>query len=773
MSYVRRLVFCFAVLFYSASGFAIGLGELVSNSSLNEPFDARVEIINPGELDPDLIRVRLASAEDFERVGTPRELFLLDLDFSVDASNPQKPAIRITSTKPVREPYLDFLVEMRWPAGRILRGYTVFLDLPVFASKVSPQIAVSAPAPAARVAASSESIAPAPKANTVATGDGGESSGSYRVRSGDTLWSIAQRSRPRDSSIQQAMTAIYDRNSSAFIDGDMNRLQKGALLSFPDAHAIAAVDEQQARMQVARAVEDLQARTDVPQLVTSSEAETPAAATAPEADGVLRLLAPEAANATASGAGNSSDATGGEASLDREALENELAIAEEKLAKAEQENQILMEQLARQQEEVARGSRLLELEGSELAAIQQGIEPQAVEQDELETVATEPAAGLATEQAGLFDRIRDQLTLVAGGLLILILGILFLLARGRNKPAGTTLMADVQADLERDRQSKADSIAAAAALKAEAAFDEGLHAQSIAEVAEPEVDLGEVDPIGEADIYMSFGDYAQAEAVIMNGLESNPGDSRIHLKLLDILAAQDDADRFEEHYPKLLALGDMEAIQSADRMRDSLSGVDERVSGVADTGLDLDVDEDVIQEDEAGEALTASGGFGETELPGDVADQDASLDLVLDIPAEQTVDQLLESQDQDPDLALAVNEADLAAQAPDSEAPEFEAPGLEVEESLSEEVIDMGDLELDLEGEPAEAGKTDALDFDDFEDDLDSLVGGDEIATQLELAQAYVDMGDQGGATDILKEVIANGSEAQRSEAQAILAKIS
>ncbi len=759
MSYIRRLMVGSALLIYSVCGFSVGLGDLESKSSLNEPFDARVDIINLGDLDPDLVKVRLASAEDFERVGTSRELFLLDLRFNVDVSNPQKPVVQITSSKPVREPYLDFLVELKWPAGRILRGYTVFLDLPVFAGKISPQIAPTTQAPASKSSAPVSGTSKSSSAEAVA--DGSERARSYRVRSGDTLWTIAQRSRPRGSSVQQAMTAIYDQNRSAFINDDMNRLRKGALLALPDVHAITSVDEQYARTQVARSAEDLQARADLPELVTSGENDIndiPAKTISPDGDGVLRLLAPDTVSATEANAEGASDSPEGEGEGggDREALENELAIAEEKLLQAEHENQVLAEQLAEQQEEIARMSRLLELEGSELAAIQQGIEPEGMGQDDQESMASEQAE----KQTGLFDDIRDKLTLIAGGLLILILGVLFLLSRGRKNQDSETLMAEVEADLDRNKEQAPSSIVAAAAPIAEEAFGQESDAQATVEVAQPEVGLGEVDPIGEADIYLSFGDYAQAEAVVQRGLENNADDSRVHLKLLDILAAQGDIDRFEEHYPKLLALGDLEAIQGADRMRGSLVGAEESILEEADTGLDLGVGEESFQESDVEELLAETP---EEATGGALEPVDEELDLALDIATEELEADSAAVLEEDLDLALEIDEAGLAA----------DAPALEAEDFQKEEIIDLGDLDLDLEGESADAEKSESLDFDDFDDDLDSLVGGDEVATQLELAQAYVDMGDQAGAKDILDDVIANGSEAQQSEAQAILAKIS
>lgn len=788
MSYITRLVFGLGILIYSVSGLAVGLGDLKTHSSLNEPFDARVEIINLGDLDPDQIRVKLASAEDFARVGTAREVFLQDLEFSVDMSNPHKPAIKITSTKAAREPYLDFLVELKWPAGRILRGYTVFLDLPVFANKASPTLAASTRTPVSRAAGTPGVSSAARTPSATATADGGDGSGSYRVRSGDTLWAIAERSRPTGSSVQQAMTAIHDRNLDAFVNGNMNRLRQGALLTMPDAHAISSVDGRHARTQVARAVEDLQARNEVPELVTSDDDEAPAETTDTEGSGgVLTLAPPDVTTTAESGAGEASEPAAIEGGISQETLENELAIAEEKLAQAEQQNQMLSEQLARQRDEIAKMSRLLELEGNELAAIQQGIEPAVVDQAEGGSADAGLPSSQSPEQPSLFAGIRDKLTLIAGGLLILILGVLFLLSRGGGKSRGATPMSEVQADLQRGRtrevSAPAAATAAAVARASELESEPVPNEYPVADADDVDADGSDVDPVGEADIYLSFGDHAEAEAVIRRGLETNPQDSRLHLKLLDIFAAQGDVDRFEEHYPELVALADREAIQGAERMRESLIGPEEEVSGDDDMELVLDLDavqgEDRVEESDTDALMTASPEEQvETQLLADIGDQDQDPELLLDLPAEETIGETADARDEnlDPDHDLVADEQeespDLALNEGGSEL-EASLPELDVVAKAPRDEAELGDLELDLEEFSTESEEAASFDFEDFEDDLDALVGGDEVATQLELAQAYVDMGDEAGAKDILNEVIANGSDAQQSEAQAILAQIS
>ena len=127
---IRALVLVAAAL-CPGIAVALGLGELSLDSYLNEPLKAEVDLLELGDLDEGQVRIRLASREDFDRAGVDRAYFLTSLKFEVVIDGSGSGKLVITSREPVREPFLDFLIEVRWPAGRLLREYTVLLDLPV------------------------------------------------------------------------------------------------------------------------------------------------------------------------------------------------------------------------------------------------------------------------------------------------------------------------------------------------------------------------------------------------------------------------------------------------------------------------------------------------------------------------------------------------------------------------------------------------------------------------------------------------------------------
>jgi len=123
---------------------AMGLGSITTSSSLNQPFEARIPIVGATPADLDTVAARLADAEQFERAGVGREAVLLALKFEVVAGEPGQEYLRVTTADSVREPFLNFLVELAWANGRIVREYTVLLDPPTYAL---PAPAATAPAP--------------------------------------------------------------------------------------------------------------------------------------------------------------------------------------------------------------------------------------------------------------------------------------------------------------------------------------------------------------------------------------------------------------------------------------------------------------------------------------------------------------------------------------------------------------------------------------------------------------------------------------------------
>src|SRR5690606_31747806 len=264
MARIRKLVLAITAASALSTGVAhaLGLGEISLQSALNQPLVAEIELLDINGLSAGEIMPSLASAEDFQRAGVDRPLFLNDLRFTPVVNAQGKSVIRISSSKPVREPYLNFLVEVYWPSGRALREYTVLLDPPLynpqFTADVAPQLAQAAPQapqpqaqPQAQVPPQpqaqpqlypprSEPLPPrAPRVRPAAATQPAEQT-QYRTVAHDTLWEIAMRHRRGNASIQQTMLAIQDLNPGAFLDDNINLLKAGQVLRLPDEQQIAS-----------------------------------------------------------------------------------------------------------------------------------------------------------------------------------------------------------------------------------------------------------------------------------------------------------------------------------------------------------------------------------------------------------------------------------------------------------------------------------------------------------------------------------------------------
>ena len=222
-------------LIYSGMASALGMGDITLHSALNQPLAAEIDLLDVGNLSSDEIRVVLASSSDFSRVGIERPVFLQDLSFTpvIDGNRSR---IRVVSNKPVREPYLNFLVEITRAKSRLLREYTVLLDpLP---STPEPARNLADAIPAAVV-----SPAPAEPARFVPPAELPQSAQGKRhqVASGESLWTIAGRyAGSTRASRARFMRDIQALNPEAFLGGDAARLKSDANLLLPDAAERAA-----------------------------------------------------------------------------------------------------------------------------------------------------------------------------------------------------------------------------------------------------------------------------------------------------------------------------------------------------------------------------------------------------------------------------------------------------------------------------------------------------------------------------------------------------
>lgn len=392
---VRKLAVALALAGGLGSGVAqaLGLGEVEIQSFLNEPLDAEIVLRKTQGVDPDNIIVELASQQSFERLGIRRDFFLTNLRFNVERAPDGQLVVNVTSREPVREPYLNFLVELTWPNGRLLREYSVLVDPPIYAEESGIQEQVQAPtAPQARQE-------PAPRREPVRTQQPTRQPEQAPTRAADTfgptgasdtLWSIASSVRPSANvTTQQVMLAIQDLNPDAFIGNNINLLKRGQVLRIPSLDQVQERSRAEALRQVAAQNQALAEQQRVVDATEAAPARAPADAQAPAGD-ELRLIAADDADARGADEG----ATAGGGGTGTGTADAGQAVALEELDRVQRENEELSTRLQDMQEQVETLQRLIELKNTQLAEMQQGVEG-----DQAEAAPAEPEAPAAEAPA--------------------------------------------------------------------------------------------------------------------------------------------------------------------------------------------------------------------------------------------------------------------------------------------------------------------------------------------------------------------------------------
>jgi pilus assembly protein FimV len=408
-----------ALLLTAGHSWALGLGRIEVKSRRNEPLLAEIPIISttPGELAA--LQARLASPETFRRVGlNPPAGIAADLQFSLGRDDKGRPVIRVTTLRPVEQPVVNFLIEVDWGNGRLVREYSALIDVPntaeavaaapmqlpqpaednrvqrpVAAAEAAPAPVVApepTPAPAsvpdAAPAAPPPAIIPEPLPPALPSRSAsGLAGGEYGpVKAGESLIRIASRLGLREAgSLDQALLALLRANPEAFIQGDVNRLRRGAVLRIPSREDVAAVDAGEAAQIIGRQLQQwTQARQVVAQpqdaeagtgkdaaQAQAARAATPVAATArsePGGRGEARLkILPPVAPGQAKGIQTGTGA-GGEGSM----LQQALRQRDEEIAAKNAEITELKERVAALEKIKDDQQKLIAMKDSELAAAQ-------------------------------------------------------------------------------------------------------------------------------------------------------------------------------------------------------------------------------------------------------------------------------------------------------------------------------------------------------------------------------------------------------------------
>ena len=749
----------------SSHGWALGLGDLTLNSYLNEPLSAQVRLLEAEGLDENDVHVGLAPESEFARLGVNRDFYLTKIVFEIQAGEGGKTVLMSTDT-PLREPYLDFIIEARWPDGRLLREYTVLVDLPPRPQSVAePASATSSQRAATGDAEGAGGAATETREYDRAVADRPAPGGRYLVTNTDTLWRIASNAAAPGVSVEQTMLEIVAANPAAFQGGNINGLKSGYVLQLPG--------EGDVRLALSDALEEVS-------LQNREWAEG-----GPMAAQGLTLVADEDDSDTLSANGDigSADLPALTVAQSEESATPAVAeVAEIVQAPLQQDFDALIATVSSLQASVEALEAQLAARDIELAdlraelAIRDAAPVTSPPITAPVLVASEGAASLpAFFPIPLWPFIAGVATLALGG------GALVWARRRQNAAANSSP----------DGLAVIDS---AASVEADAGGDGRL--------SDPQILASKV--VEEAEIYIAYGRTDQAIEVLIEALAQGFSSPSLNMCLLECYV---ESGQVAEAVALLgrIEQGDDPEVQGRARQLLLEAGVKSDTSvATPDRPKEDDMSEEASEDSVLSEfSFSTDPAFvddveneAKVEAPADAELPRVEPELRLNVavtPPEKDYQESpslsdltgLENSigaDALEDAAGAVLPSETASDEPELDSAGLALASLDLSDDIgsseqtdqNHESITQFETEVpDISGlslTPIEASD----DVEDEEESEESIYGSetDPRDSKLDLARAYLDMGDDEGARPVLMEVIKEGDLAQQAEARELLLRL-
>jgi pilus assembly protein FimV len=725
------------------------------------------------------------------------------------------------------------------------------------AAPVEESAKAAEPAPVENVVAAPEQVAPVPVPQK--TENVQAESAPITVKRGDTLGKIANKTKASDVSLERMLVALYRSNTEAFDGKNMNRLRTGKILRMPESEALANLQQREAAKEVHAqvadwnayrqklasanvAAKDQEAKQEVSGKISTSVADK-APVAKESAKEVLKLSKGDAQGDKAAAGGKAKSAQ------DKAIAKEEDAIAKAKALKEAEDRTAMLEKSVKDMQ------RLVELKNQAAAKSGQAgaasapasalplaassaapVSASAVNAASAAAAAKpkpKAAPKVITPEPSLIDEILGNPIYLGGGAAVLLgLGGLGFMYARRAKGEVKKEPKKVATQKEEDIGSSTGRIAAPVMPSPETGDF------TASTTSAPVTDADEVDPIGEADLFLNFGRDVQAEEVLKEALNKDPSNNAVKLKLLSIYASRKDTKSFYVYALEINQSGDTAAWDKAAAMGRDLEPGNALYGGSADAApaavaadnaspsvdFDLGFGGESSAKDDSASVLEQTAVISPAELQ---AAQDAPMDF--DVTGTHPGAKAVAFEE--PSFEMPVMDFDVTGTHPGLKAVEPEAPKADADvmdfdvtalqsftpaaaPSAVEEpaaAMNLDDLVFDVTSthspaaQPAatQAAEPAGLEFSiDFPTEkseplaapvkdvglgeislnLDDLAAPaasaasepkderwQEVATKLDLAKAYQEMGDQAGAREILEEVVRDGDTTQRETAQALL----
>ncbi len=646
--------------FYGSNALALALGPITVQSALGEPLRAEIELVQVTPSEAETLRVTTATPETFRAQGMEYSPVMTRVQIELRRRTNGSAVLRLSSDRPVSEPFVDLVIDANWNSGRLTRSYTMLFDPPALRKApveavAKPVTTPTRPAEAAPARPVPARVAPTPSAAAPA----GEQS--VTVKPGDTAGRIANANRPADVSLDQMLVAMLRANPDAFIQGNVNRIRSGAVLQMPSQAQANAISKGEARQVLAAQSRDF---NDFRRKLAGAAPAADVGAAGRSASGSVQTQVQDQ---------RTSSTAPDKLTLSKGAVKGQKAT-EEELAKRKQSQQAAarVEELSKNINELNKLGAASASSGAAPAAAASapGVavpvpspapaalpEPSAPAASQAEAPASvaapiapasdaasapeasaseatttaapasEPASAPAkprvavpvpppapVEEPGFLSELMEDpmIPLAGGGLLALLLGFgAWRVIQRRRAGAG------MDSSFLESRLQPDSFFGASGGQRVDTANTDSTTGGSSMAYSPSQLDAGgDVDPVAEADVYLAYGRDLQAEEILKEAVRHNPTRVSIHAKLAEIYAKRQDRKALES---------------VASEIHQLTQGEGPDWNRVAELGRSLDAENPLYQPGgrPAGASALAAGAMAGAAA---ATPPDLDLDLDLDLP---------------------------------------------------------------------------------------------------------------------------------------------
>lgn len=832
-----------------ASAYSLGIGEIKLHSALNQNLNAEIALQLSGE-NVSEIKVNLAPPEKFDEAGVAWNYYLSKIKFETVTRANGSVVIKLTSREALKEPFLDLLLEVSWPKGSLYREFTVLVDPPSVYNQATIPVPSNSQGYIQQLRQSEESQSTGSAQQAGGSNGAGSADAYGPTRRNDTLWGVSEGlSRQMGVSVEQMMMALYQANPNAFYKDNVNAMMAGKTLKIPEKDVVVKLSRSQALTEFNKQSQAWKNRL-------ASVPAKPTIAAEGEVDNQLKLVAPtettvadDAVVATGNDQAAKSEKKSAGAAVAPTSSSPADAAIQSKIAALEKQLEVMQQLIALKDQQLAAIQNQAQLAQAKPEAQEPVVSPEPVptspinpaltapeptpqpiieapvvvsptQQPISEPVATpvpQPAAVVKpTEPPAVVqpeikvEQSSDLYYMAVSGVGAAVLGLLgWLLWRKRNveeETSAESMFASsslIKVPEDEDIFSSSTTADTTSYTVGESSF---LSEFTPSDFNSFDTDQGEIDPISEADVYLAYGRYQQAEELMRHAIIDHPDRDECKLKLVEIYYASENKQAFLAYVDDLVKLGKNKQVdfwaKVAEMGEELCPGValfssgeayfaiDEPIAGnKPDSNVDAeDLDFGLVSFDElpVKDKTPAFDKGKDSDLDYDLTSFDVEGDIFdVEDHNNQDIDFDLGSFEKELVKAAGADKSEPASLIDDLETFDFnfdaitteKTPAVKTSLNTSEQKITPA-KELSLD----DSLSFDSDDFDfsysankaDKSDKVEEfavsdLTDMDELETKLDLAKAYIDMGDIGAARDIASEVLTKGTDAQKVAAKELL----